>query len=378
MQITEPTSSMVSNCAIRMKLTEIREELSESFPCINRLAVALYIKERDILQTYVYSEDISSNMHNYEAIFPVCTSLVKLAKEGISRVVNDMSIFDNSVHQHTRLIREAGYQASFSMPMIVDGQLLGFVFANSRTKNVLHGEVIHRLKLVSKLITAWVSQDIYHVSVLKSTVDSMKIMSDKRDPETGEHLLRMANFSLIIAREIAHQHGLDDVKIAYIYLYAALHDIGKLSIADSILLKAGPLSNEEFKIMKKHATLGADLASQLIELYGLSDIPYISMLTSIIRSHHEKLDGSGYPDGLSGEEIPIEARIVAVADIFDALTSIRPYKKAWTNEQAFLELRRLSVEKLDKDCVQALCNQSEKVCSIQKLFFDKFADKIIV
>lgn len=378
MDVTESTSKIVSNCAIRIKLAELRRELSESFPCINRLAVAIYINEQDILQTYAYSEDISSNIHNYEAKFSECTSLVKLADEGGSRVVNDMSIFDNSVHEHTSLISEAGFQASFSMPMIVDGKLLGFVFANSRTKNTLYGEVLARLKLVAKLIESWIHQDIYHIAVLKSTVNSMKIITNERDPETGEHLLRMANFTLIIARDIADKYKFDDVKIAYIYLYAALHDIGKLSIPDSILLKPGPLTSDEFEIMKGHCKLGADLASQLIELYDLSDIPYISMLTNIIRSHHEKLDGSGYPDGLSGEEVPIEARIVAVADIFDALTSVRPYKQAWTNEQAFLELRNLSVEKLDIDCVQALCRQTEKVCSIQKLFSDKCVEKAII
>lgn len=372
MDMSEHALKIVSNCAIRIKLATLRIELSESFPCIHRLAVAIYHEERDILQTYVYSEDLTSNIHNYEAVFSNCTSLVKLADEGISRVVNDMSIFDKSVHQHTALIREAGYQASFSMPMIVNGKLLGFIFANSRFKNVLQGEVVQRLKLVAKLVESWISQDIYHVEVLKSTIESMKMVSDRRDPETGEHLLRMANYSLIIAREIADEYDLNDVQIAYIYLYSALHDIGKLSIPDSILLKPSPLTVEEFDSMKEHSRLGAELASQLVKIYDLSDIPYISMLTNIIRAHHEKVDGSGYPDGLVGEEIPIEARIVAVADIFDALTSARPYKQAWTNEQAFLELKNLSGNKLDKSCVHALCNQAEKIQNIQALFTDKY------
>ena len=99
-------------------------------------------------------------------------------------------------------------------------------------------------------------------------------------------------------------------------------------------------------------------------------MPHMSMLSHIIRNHHEKLDGSGYPDGLKGAEIPIEARIVAVADIFDALTSKRPYKKAWSNDAAFCELEKQANFKLDPDCVAALCNNQDKIQKIQHSFID--------
>ena len=359
-----------SHCEISSKLNAIRLELRDSFPSLNRISVAVYHEERGILQTYVYSEEKDSHLQNYEARLADCNSLLKLAAEGEPRIVNDMSIFDNSTHKHSQTIKSAGYQASYTMPMLVDGQLLGFIFANSYTKNVLTGELLQRLKLVTQLIESWISLDFYRVGVLKSTIASMKMVADKRDPETAEHQLRMANYSLLIARKLADKYGLNDVQIANMYLYFPLHDLGKIAIADNILLKPARLNSEEFSVMKTHTTAGADLVTKLIALYNLTDIPYISMLTNIIRFHHEKLDGSGYPDGLRGDEIPIEARITMVADIFDALTSVRPYKSAWSNEAAFCELRRLAGKELAKDCIDALYSEPEQILAIQKQYAD--------
>ncbi len=104
--------------------------------------------------------------------------------------------------------------------------------------------------------------------------------------------------------------------------------------------------------------------------YKLSDLPFISSLITIVRSHHEKIDGTGYPDNLTAHQIAIEARIVAVADIFDALTSDRPYKKAWSTDEAFAELKRLSGTKLDSDCVNALLNNKTKVNAVRASFKD--------
>lgn len=361
---------LYENSKIKEKLIKIRSELAESFPFIHRVAIAIYNKDRDILQTYTYDEDISTDIHNYEAVFSQCTSLVSLAEKVSERVINDMSVFDESKHKHTAIIKKAGYNASFTMPLVIQGELLGFFFANSRDKNVLHSEAVERLKLVSMVIALLVYQDFSKLDVLKSTVESMTVVSKHRDPETGSHLLRMASYSLLIARELADTYKMTDIQLGYIYLYSSLHDIGKITIPDKILLKPGPLTNDEFEIMKKHTTNGKELSDNLISVYHLSDMPFISMLSNIINFHHEKLDGSGYPLGLKGKDIPIEARIIAVADIFDALTSDRPYKKAWTDEAAFTELKLLSNIKLDGECVDALFRNKEQVCHIQKLFVD--------
>lgn len=372
--ITQEAVSLNTDLArksqIGKKLQFIRTDLAADFSFVHRVAVAIYDEERDVLQTYAFDEDISSNIHNYEAILSKCTSLKELANSTKDRIVNDLKIFDQSVHSHTHLIKKAGYTASYTTPLIIEGKLFGFFFANSRDKGVLVGEVISRLRLSAMLVALWLQQENDRFNVLKSTIESMKIVSKHRDPETGEHLLRMASYSLLIGREIADLYQLNDVEIGYIYLYASLHDVGKIAICDNILLKQGELTKDEFDQMKLHTTEGVKIANKLVDIYHLKNMPYIDVLLKIIRSHHEKIDGSGYPEGLMGDEIPIEAKIIAVADIFDALTSKRPYKEAWTNAQAFTELKGMSGSKLDPTCVDALCRNERKILDIQRAFID--------
>ncbi len=147
--------------------------------------------------------------------------------------------------------------------------------------------------------------------------------AEYRDNETGMHILRMSKISALLAREI----GLDDEQCELLLHASPMHDIGKIGIPDHILLKPGKLNADEWVIMKSHAQIGADI------LAG-DDSEMMVMASEIALAHHEKWDGSGYPNGLSGEQIPLVGRIVAIADVFDALTSVRPYKKAWPVEKA--------------------------------------------
>jgi len=151
-------------------------------------------------------------------------------------------------------------------------------------------------------------------------------------------------------------------------MFSPLHDIGKIGIPDNILLKPGKLNGAEKNIMDTHVTIGREIIDELLEDFGLSNIDYKDMLRNIAEHHHEKMNGNGYPDGQKGEDIPLEARIVAVADIFDALTSVRPYKKAWSNEEAINKLNELAGEVLDKNCVNALICNLDEVEKIQQQF----------
>ncbi|MNY20091.1 Cyclic di-GMP phosphodiesterase response regulator RpfG [compost metagenome] len=141
-----------------------------------------------------------------------------------------------------------------------------------------------------------------------------------------------------------------------IYLAAPLHDIGKIGIADAILSKPGKLTPEEMAIMREHVTIGARILER-----GGSDL--IRTAELIAQSHHEKWDGTGYPDRLSGTDIPIEARIVAIADVFDALCSERPYKPAWPIEKAYAEIVRCSGAHFDPQCVAAFRAKWPEICA---------------
>jgi len=163
-----------------------------------------------------------------------------------------------------------------------------------------------------------------------------------RDGDTGEHVSRVAQISQIIAEGI----GLDPERCRNIYLAAPLHDIGKIGIADAILSKPGKLTPDEIAVMRQHVSIGARILEN-----GSSDI--IRTAELIAQSHHEKWDGTGYPDRLSGLDIPIEARVVAIADVFDALCSERPYKKAWPVADAYREIVKLAGSHFDPACVAA-------------------------
>lgn len=186
-----------------------------------------------------------------------------------------------------------------------------------------------------------------------------------RDPETGAHIQRMAYYSQAIALGL----GLEDTTQKLILEAAPMHDVGKIGIPDYILLKPGKLTPEEFEVMKGHARLGYELLKE-----SASEI--LQAGAQIAISHHEKYDGSGYPRGLKGNDIPLFGRIVAVADVFDALTSERPYKKAWSLEDARRFLEEGRGKHFDPLCVEALLAEWEVVLDIRQRFADEEAPMI--
>ncbi|MDO8283863.1 MAG: response regulator [Rhodoferax sp.] len=188
----------------------------------------------------------------------------------------------------------------------------------------------------------------------RETVFRLCKAAEYRDPETGAHILRMAHYSQLIARGL----GLSITDQDLLLEAAPMHDIGKVGIADKILLKPGRLDADEFEVMKQHAIYGYEL------LHGSSS-RVLQAGAEIARGHHEKFDGSGYPGGIAGSDIPIFSRIVAVADVFDALTSERPYKKAWTLEAAVDFLVQGSGSHFDPQCVQAFLNAWDDVMEIR-------------
>ena len=219
-----------------------------------------------------------------------------------------------------------------------------------------------RKKLANKAV--WLAQEVRKATAEivqreRDTVVRLCKAAEYRDPETGAHILRMAHYSELIARGL----GLPLEAQELLLEAAPMHDIGKVGIADHILLKPGRLTPDEFEIMKQHAIFGYEI------LKGSSS-RVLQAGAEIARAHHEKFDGSGYPNGLKGEGIPIFSRIVAVADVFDALTSERPYKKAWPLEQACEFLKAHSGSHFDPTCVTSFFAHWDQVLEIRDRFQD--------
>ena len=181
-----------------------------------------------------------------------------------------------------------------------------------------------------------------------------------RDEDTGNHVLRMSKYARLIAEEL----GLSEMECEDIEYAAPMHDIGKIGIADNILLKPGRFNTEEWSQMMQHTVIGHNILSN-------SQSRFIQMGAVIALNHHEKFDGTGYPNGLKGRDIPLVARIVAVADVFDALMSDRPYKKTWTLQAALDYIKQQSGSHFDPECVAAFFNRLDEVKQIRAELVDE-------
>lgn len=211
----------------------------------------------------------------------------------------------------------------------------------------------------------WLAEEVAKATTIVAEREQELIIrlskaAEFRDPETGAHITRMANYSLIIAEGLK----LPDDDCRLILLAAPMHDVGKLGIPDGILLKPGKLDADEFAIMKTHSMIGHTI---------LRDSPshLIALGAEIALTHHEKFDGTGYPNGLAGAAIPLPGRIVAVADVFDALTSERPYKEAWPVAKARALLEDSRGSHFDPACVDVFLAAWDQVLEIRERFVDE-------
>ena len=202
------------------------------------------------------------------------------------------------------------------------------------------------------------------------TIFTLAKLAESRDPETGEHLERVRNYCRVIGEHLRNDPSfrpqMDDEYVELIYQTSPLHDIGKVAIPDRILLKPGPLTPEEFEIMKTHTVRGAETLEASLEKYP--GTPFLEMARDIALAHHEKYDGQGYPQGLVGKEIPLAARIMALADVYDALTSRRVYKEAYSHERTKSMITATAGKHFDPVMVEAFLVQEQRFLAIREQY----------
>jgi putative nucleotidyltransferase with HDIG domain len=229
------------------------------------------------------------------------------------------------------LLIDEDFECYHGVPLVTKGQLKGVLEVFLRSHHTVDDEWLNFLEILAGQIAIAVDSASLFDSLQRSntelfmaydaTIEGWSAALDLRDKETKGHSQRVTEMTVKLARSLC----LGEADLVQVRWGALLHDIGKMGVQDAILLKPGPLTDEEWVLMKKHPTFAYEILSPIHYLKAALDIPYC---------HHEKWDGTGYPRGLKGEKIPLTARIFAVVDVWDALTSDRPYRKAWSEEKA--------------------------------------------
>lgn len=354
------------------RLSGLHDIVRGRHPMVHRIALVLYDAGTDLLRTFASSSDQGEALQHYEVHLAAVPSLRQLAREHVSRVIDNLDLALRADTRHTLWLKAQSYRSSYTVPVYAGEHLTAFLFFDSREQHAFTAEVASDLDVIADILAQLYQLRLAAINTLVGAVDVAKGLARIRDVETGAHLERMASYSRLIAASLAEPLGLSDEFVEYLHLFAPLHDIGKVGIPDRILLKPGRLDDEERLCMQQHVTVGVQLARNIIADLGIDNDLAASVMLNLVAHHHERGDGSGYPQGLKMADIPLEARIVAVADVYDAISSQRPYKPAWTEEQCVAELRReAALHRLDPVCVEALIAARDERLRIRSQLSDE-------
>lgn len=264
--------------------------------------------------------------------------------------------------------------SSLVMPIIANSGPVGVFDFGSRQKGAFTpGEISMCSMLVDQM--SYSLENIRLVNELSRSRDAvirgMALLAEVRDTHIGGHLNRICAYARYLSEQLLGRPGYSEVTQAFIDTIAraaALHDVGKVGIPDAILLKPGKLTAAEFEIMKSHTTMGAELLEGLIRDYG--EYAMISMGAEMAAGHHERWDGSGYPSGLAGHDIPLSARILTLCDVYDALTSRRVYKNAWSIEETIETIREAKGKQFDPELLEIFLARPAELLKIQQAYPD--------
>jgi len=295
-------------------------------------------------------------------------------------------LISNPDSKSMKIFLSDGIRSALFLPLIINDEVRGFLLFGSRTEDAFkqhhitfiesivgqiafslqRGELLHEIEQHTKNLEHIVdlrTQEV--IKTQKTTIFALSKLAETRDPETGGHLERIRSYSVLLAQILKYTGHYPEITNQYLrdlYDSSILHDIGKVGIPDCILLKNGSLTEYEFEIMKKHTIIGRDALKQASK--DLGEDSFLKMAMDITLYHHECWNGIGYPAGIKERDIPLSARIVAIVDVYDAMTSRRPYKDAETHEQS-IEMIKEEENKFDPSLLRAFLENADEFNKIR-------------
>ncbi|MCL4260670.1 MAG: HD domain-containing protein, partial [Anaerolineales bacterium] len=338
-------SAIASSADLRVTLNILGEHTLKHLK-VDAMDILLYRPELQNL-TYLYGAGFNSPTPT-NPILKIGDGLASqiLFKGKIHQIIN---LANSSELKNNPMIRTEGFVSYIGIPLIVKGQVKGVFEAFHRTAPALSADWMQFLQTLAGQAAIAIDNAHLFENLQKSnqeiiqaydiTLEGWARALELRDRETEGHTRRVTELTMRLAKSM----GLSDEELANIYRGVLLHDIGKMGVPDQILRKTGPLTETEWEEMRRHPQYAYDLLSPIHYLHPSLDIPYC---------HHEHWDGSGYPRGLKGEQIPLAARIFSVVDVWDALRSDRPYRKAWPTDQIIQYIKDNAGILLDPDVVR--------------------------
>ena len=298
------------------------------------------------------------------------SSLLSIIKTKKGRITSDLELAykQKPTSKPLELITNEGIQSNMSIPLLINNEVFGILFFSSTVKNHFTKDHLRHVSKIINEISGFFNRAYLLKMVFSRFTYSFSSLVNERDYETGDHLERMTKYSTLIAEKLLEKdiptHEIQRHMILDIQRYAALHDIGKVAIPDNILKKPGKFEDNEWEIMKTHVTVGQNIFRELRRELQIFNKDFFKIAENIIAYHHERWDGKGYPYGLKDYDIPLEARIVALGDVFDALTSKRVYKKAFTIDEALVIIKESKGKHFDPVLIDILFENLDEFLNI--------------
>jgi len=357
----------------------------------NRLTLALIDETTGSVVTKYIESDQQVLLGRGEEFPLERSSLNDAAERKVVIIINDLERYytEHASSVNAKRLLEEGMRSSLVLPLIINDRTRGFLIFASVTPHsfkedhisflesivgqisfsIQRGELLSELETHTEKLEQLVETRTREVlKTQKVTIFALSKLADARDVDTGQHLERIRRFCALIAQVLKYsEHGkhITNQYLRDLYDSSILHDIGKVGIPDAILLKQGPLTAEEFDIIKTHTTIGFNSLRSASK--DLGEDTFLNMAMDITLYHHERWDGLGYPYGLKGDEIPLSSRIVAISDVYDALTSKRPYKAPYEHEMA-VEIMKDEQSHFDPLLFKIFLENNEEIDRIRREF----------